>query len=120
MSLSLRFHIAQKLHGMSVPDTQEHRNERARDAADVLLFLAEFESPANLLALREACLAVFESRNRQPWPPIFSPPERWRDEFERIAADLDLQPGDFDQAVEVLRQFILRIDGKGELGIPNP
>jgi hypothetical protein len=108
--LSLRFHIAQKLHGMTVPDTTEHRNDRARDAADVLLFLAEFETTTRLLALREACVAVFASRNRHKWPPTFSPPEEWRDEFERIATDLDLQHRDFDQAVEVLRQFILRIE----------
>ena len=95
---------------MTVPDPYDLRNDRARDAADVLLFLAEFESLAKLLALREACLGVFESRNRHPWPPSFAPPERWREEFERIAVDLDLETRDFERAVEVLRSFITSVD----------
>jgi len=104
--LSLRYHIAQKLHGMTASDTSEQRNDRARDAADVLLFLEAFESSAQLAALREACVAVFESRERHQWPPDFDPPARWRDEFERIAADLQLNERDFDQAQRVLRDFI--------------
>lgn len=94
---------------MTAPDTPAHRNERARDAADVLLFLDAFESSAQLVALREACVAVFESRQRHQWPPEFDPPERWRDEFERIADDLQLNERDLDRAVRVLRAFISRI-----------
>ena len=108
--LSLRFHIAQKLHGMTVPNKPAHRNNRARDATDVLLFLHEFETTTQLLALREACVAVFESRSRQQWPPIFSPPERWRGEFEPIAIDLDLEQRDFERAAEALRNFFIRIE----------
>lgn len=109
--LSLRFHIAQKLHEMTAPDSPAHRNERARDAAGVLLFLSEFELPSQLAALREASVLVFESRRRHQWPPDFAPPERWRGEFERMALYLAWQQSDFDRAMTVLGAFIKLIDG---------
>ncbi len=65
------------------------RNDRVRDAADVLLFIESFRSREQLVGVREACERVFESRDRHTWPPEFSPPERWRGEYERLASDLN-------------------------------
>src|SRR6185503_6430592 len=57
--LPLRMHIAQKLHGMTLPPRSGKRNERFKDLVDVLLMEALVTDYAGL---REACESVFRTR----------------------------------------------------------
>jgi hypothetical protein len=70
--LSLRYHLAQKIHGMTQPAAQEDAsNERFRDLADVLLLRQLVE---DLPAVRAACVEVFAFRGTHEWPPALEPP----------------------------------------------
>lgn len=65
--LPLRFHVAQKLHGMTLPPRPGKRNERFRDLIDLLLM--ETLVATDFGALRQACELVFSSRRTHAWPP---------------------------------------------------
>lgn len=66
--LSLRYHVAHKLHGMTAVPDDGRRNERVQDAIDVLLLR---EMVTDLPSLRAACVDVFTTRRRHQWPPRF-------------------------------------------------
>jgi hypothetical protein len=53
--LPLRLHVAQKLHGMTLPPRRGKRNERFRDPIDLLLME---ELVTDYAGLREACESV--------------------------------------------------------------
>lgn len=109
--LSLPYHIAQKIHGMTLPPQEGRRNDRFRDLVDLLL-LREWVSDFD--AVQRACHVVFESRGTHPWPPFFDPPERWADQFKRMASDMALPVTDlYDAAIEI-RRFITQIDESAE------
>jgi hypothetical protein len=109
--LSLPYHIAQKIHGMTLPTNKGRRNDRFRDLVDLLL-LREWVSDFD--AVQRACHVVFESRGTHPWPPFFDPPEHWVDQFERMASDMALAVTDlYDAAIEI-RRFITQIDESAE------
>jgi hypothetical protein len=86
--LSLRYHIAQKIHGMTNLSAQENvSNERFRDLADVLLLRDLVE---DLPAVRAACLEVFAFRGTHAWPPVLEPPAFWEELYTELAAGLEL------------------------------
>jgi hypothetical protein len=105
--LSLPYHVAQKIHGMTLPPLQGRRNERFRDLVDLLL-LREWINDFELV--QRACREVFETRAKHAWPPFFTPPEHWIEPFAAMAADLALPVTDLDQAAIEIRQFISKID----------
>lgn len=108
--LSLHDHIAQKIHGMTLPPSDEETlNQRVQDAVDVLLFRDQFEHGPSLLRLRDACEATFFVRGTHAWPPYFNPPEIWRADFATMASDLGLPIRDLHAATRELRDFIQRI-----------
>ena len=82
--LPLRFHIAQKLHGMTLPPRARRRNERFRDLIDLLLIE---ELVTDYTRLRKACEMVFGSRGTHVWPPPLAVPPYWLEPFARLAAD---------------------------------
>jgi hypothetical protein len=104
--LSLRHHIAQKLHGMTRPMPEGRQNDRFRDLVD-LLMMREFVE--DLSALGEACEEVFARRGTHEWPPVIAPPADWREPFARMAQDNDLPVRDLDAAVEEVRSFVNQI-----------
>ncbi len=105
--LSLRHHIAQKVHGMTRPPLNAGMpNERVQDAIDILLFREAFADGAARTALREACEEVFAARGTHDWPPDFEPPPHWRDEFTAMAMDLGIPVVSFGSATDELRDFI--------------
>jgi|GEM_PF-123587 len=109
--LSLPYHIAQKIHGMTLPSREGRRNDRFRDLVDLLLlreWVADFD------AVRRACHDVFETRGAHKWPPFFEPPEHWADWFEKMASDLQLETLDLHQAAIEIRQFVCQIDESAE------
>lgn len=111
--LSVRYHLAHKIHGVTRPSTDNHSNERVNDLVDVFL-LRCLVPEADQARVREACIEVFEVRRQHDWPPAFSPPGFWREEFEARAAELDLAVTRFDDAVEEVQGYIRELDA-GEL-----
>lgn len=105
-SLSLRHHIAQKLHGMTKPMSEGRQNDRFRDLVDLLL-MREFVK--DYAALGEACEEVFTRRGSHGWPPVIAPPEEWREPFARMAAEIDLPIRQLDVAVSEIRTFVDQI-----------
>lgn len=106
--LPLRFHVAQKLHGMTLPPRPGRQNERFRDLVDLLLMDAMITH--DYAALREACELVFRNRNTHSWPPDLSTvPAHWAQPFSRLAEELELAETDLDAALVRVRNFVARI-----------
>lgn len=105
-SLPLRLHIAQKLHGMTLPPRPGKRNERFRDLVDLLLME---ELVTNDASLREACESVFRNRGTHDWPPVLGVPSHWVEPFDRMARDVALPVTDAYAAMARVRAFVDRI-----------
>jgi Nucleotidyl transferase AbiEii toxin, Type IV TA system len=104
--LPLRFHIAQKLHGMTLPPRSGKRNDRFRDLIDLLLMEALVTDYAGL---RAACESVFRSRSTHEWPPNLAVPPHWIEPFARMAAELELPVADANEGMNRVRAFVTRI-----------
>lgn len=113
--ISLRHHVAQKIHGMTMPAREGALNTRFRDLVDLLLMRELVEDHA---ALREACERVFAERATHPWPPEVHAPEHWREPFARMAREVRLPIGDVDRAVGEIRGFVVRIAEAGGAAVP--
>ncbi|MCR4374874.1 MAG: nucleotidyl transferase AbiEii/AbiGii toxin family protein [Acidobacteria bacterium] len=108
--LSLRFHVAQKLHGMTLPPRPGKQNERFRDLVDLLLMEAIITQEN--AALREACELVFRGRNTHAWPPdLDAMPAHWAKPFAQLAEELELPETDVETALVRVRNFVDRILG---------
>lgn len=106
--LSLRYHLAQKIHGMTQPRKGgEEANERFRDLADLLLMR---ELATDLAGVREACVDVFALRATHTWPPTVNPPETWEEPFAALATELGLPVGSLAAGVEAAAAFIGEIE----------
>lgn len=106
--LPLRFHVAQKLHGMTLPPRPGKQNERFRDLVDLLLMDAMITH--DYAALREACEVVFRNRDTHSWPPDLSTvPAHWAPPFARLAEELELAETDLEAALVRVRNFVARI-----------
>lgn len=105
--LSLRHHIAQKIHGMTLPPVDaDTPNERVQDAIDVLLFREDFADAAARAGLREACEEIFKARGTHDWPPDFNPPAHWREAFATLAEELGIPVANLDTATSEIQGFI--------------
>lgn len=104
--LPLRLHIAQKLHGMTLPPRAGRQNDRFRDLVDLLLME---ELVTDYAELREACETVFTHRGTHGWPPALALPPHWTDPFARMAGDLDLPVTEAAAAMERIQAFVNRI-----------
>lgn len=104
--LSLRHHVAQKLHAVTRPMPDGRPNDRFRDLIDLLL-LRQFVEDHAALAL--ACTEVFARRATHPWPPAILPPEEWRLPFARMAEDTGLSVRELDRAVAEVDAWIAEI-----------
>ncbi len=104
--IPLRMHVAQKLHGMTLPPRPGRRNERFRDLVDLLLLE---EMVTDYSGLRDACESVFEKRGTHDWPPPLDVPAHWEEPFVRMARDLELPVTDAELAMVRIRSFVDRI-----------
>lgn len=104
--LPLRRHIAQKLHGMTLPPRPGKRNERFRDLVDLLLLE---ELVTDYAGLREACDQVFGARGTHAWPPPLEVPAHWVEPFARLAQELELPVTDAEAAMARVRLLVERI-----------
>jgi hypothetical protein len=108
--LPLRFHVAQKLHGMTRPPRPGKRNERFRDLIDLLLMEALVVD--DYVNLREACELVFRSRNTHAWPPNPDDlPPHWSAPFTQLAEELRLPETNIEAARLRIHIFLARILG---------
>lgn len=106
--LPLRFHVAQKLHGMTLPPRPGRRNERFRDLIDLLLM--ETLVAADVGVLRDACELVFSSRGTHKWPPNLGlVPAHWDEPFAQLAAEVQLAERDVATALARVRALVERI-----------
>lgn len=109
--LSLRYHVAQKIHGMTQPAREgEEANERFRDLVDLLLMR---ELVTDLSGLHEACAEVFATRGTHDWPPVLEPPAAWEQPFAAMADELDLPVATLEEAVAEATKFIQAIENAG-------
>ena len=106
--LSLRFHIAQKLHGMTKAPHDGSENDRFRDAVDLFL-LRQLVSDDDLFHVREACEETFRVRAQHTWPPVINLPAAWRDPFARLAASVALETTELTDAERQLQAFVDQI-----------
>lgn len=94
--------IAEKLHALTLPRTQE--NTRARDLVDLVWFIERFSVRSDNLI--DACQATFTVRGSHPWPPsIGEPPSSWAKPYGRDQRVLGLAPASAAEAVALLRSF---------------
>lgn len=103
--LSLRYHVAQKWHGMTREMPGGLPNDRFRDAVDLLL-LRDLVCPAELPAVRAACEETFRVRAEHAWPPTIAFPARWEQPFTAMAAGLELSTASLADAERELRAFL--------------
>ena len=104
--LPLRFHIAQKLHGMTLPPRPGKRNERFKDLIDLILMETLV---SDYTGLREACEQVFASRATHAWPPVLELPEHWRTGYTKLATDIGVPVTDAADAMTHARALVERI-----------
>jgi hypothetical protein len=100
--LSIRYHIAQKFHGMTKVPHRGGESNRFRDAIDLLL-LRDLIAPGELAAVREACEDTLRIRGEHAWPPEITLPEHWREPFRTMAAVLGLPTASLQDAQDQLR-----------------
>lgn len=105
--LSLRYHIAQKLHSMTKAP-RDGENQRFRDAVDLLL-LKNLIDTTDMRGVREACERTFLARAEHSWPPAIALPQSWREPFAVLAQTMDIDESDLDDAEVALRAFLDRI-----------
>lgn len=104
--LPLRMHVAQKLHGMTLPPRPGKRNERFKDLIDILLMEALVTDYAEL---RDACESVFRTRGTHDWPPVLTLPSHWAEPFAALARELALPVVDGSEAMERVQSLVDRI-----------
>jgi hypothetical protein len=114
--LPLCHHIAQKLHGLTLPPRPGKRNERFRDLIDLLLMETLVIDYRNL---RKTCEGVFQSRGTHPWPPPLDLPEHWIEPIDRLIRELDLPVADAHTGLARVRQFVDRILSSADMTYGN-
>lgn len=108
--VSVRYQVAQKLHACTEVFDKGRANERFRDVMDILLVEDRLRNEVGLVAVREACIDIFATRDKHPWPPRITVYESWRTPFRALADGNGFTPDDIDTAAERLRQLITDID----------
>lgn len=106
--VGLPYLIAQKLHACT-EIFDEGENARAHDLMDLLLARDLLEL-RDLRRVREACIAIFANRGKQPWPPELIVFPSWPQVFARIAEEEDFPIQDVEEAAVLVRAFVEEID----------
>mgnify|MGYP000181251376 CR=1 FL=1 len=106
--ISLRYHIAQKIHGMTKAPYDGSENDRFRDAVDLLL-LEELISLEELPAVCEACEETFRIRKEHAWPPDITLPISWEMPLVTMANELELDVDSLEETQLRLHRFVQSI-----------
>lgn len=83
--MRLEFQIAQKLHGVSAPNSK-----RAHDLIDLQLILSRTE--VDLAKTAAVCRRLFSYRKVQEWPPKIVKGENWESIYDAQRLDLPVLP----------------------------
>ena len=90
-------HAAEKLHAIQ-RDYGDRENSRVRDLVDVVILIEE--DLIDRTRLSEAVNTVWRERDRSAPPDSFGePPASWRERYERLAEESDVQVRTFSAAV---------------------
>ena len=100
--------IAQKLHACTEVFEGEE-NARVHDLMDLLL-ARDLLAPEDLRRVREACIAIFDNRQKQAWPPQLTVYRSWGETYARLAAEEGFPVGDVEEAAALVGEFIAEID----------
>jgi hypothetical protein len=101
--IGLPWHVAHKIHAVSLPSTPDRPNERVQDAADLLLLQPLI---ADLRAIRRACERVFIDRGTHRWPPAIALPPAWEEPYARLAEELELPARTLSAAGEAITSWV--------------
>ena len=109
--MTLPWQVAQKLHGCTEPVDEPRANDRAHDLVDLQLLEALLVDEP-LSETRAACVAVFEGRSKQHWPPVLVALPHWPSIYVRATEGLDELglASDIEQAVLQVQSFVEQID----------
>ncbi len=108
--LSLRYQVAEKLHACSDPLDGARENDRAGDLMDLILIEDLTDLDTELAEVREACVEVFEHRDRQPWPPVVRSAAGWPAMWRSLVEVHDFSVTGIDEAVGRVNALIADID----------
>jgi hypothetical protein len=113
--MTIPWQIAQKLHAVTAALPDGRLNDRAHDLVD-LQILAALVIDESLDSVRQACVAVFDARSQQLWPPMVTVHEHW----PRIYTEAVSSVGDLGLAEDVqdaalfVNDFVRRVDATGK------
>lgn len=107
--VSLRYQVAQKLHACTEIFNEGRENDRFRDVMDILL-LEELLHDVGMARVREACVEIFDLRDKHAWPPVLTVYDSWRTPFAELARENGFQPEDVGEAAAALTRLIETID----------
>jgi hypothetical protein len=113
--VGLPYLIAQKLHACTEV-FEDGENARVHDLMDLLLARDLLEN-GDLERVREACVAIFDNRGKQTWPPAVVVYPSWDDTFARIAAAEGFPIDEVEEAASLIRKFIWEIDDVSEAAL---
>lgn len=109
--MTVPWQIAQKLHARTAALAPPRTNDRAHELVDLQL-LEVLPADADLADTRVACVAVFEARAEQLWPPTIHAQPHWPAIYGRAMEGLDHidLAGTVAGAAERVQRFVARID----------
>lgn len=110
--VGLPYLIAQKLHACTEP-LDGRDNPRVRDLIDLQL-ARQLLRGDDLPRVRDACIAIFDSRGTHPWPPTLAAPAGWPAAYEKLVEEEPTKvAGDLDGAIRLIEGLIREIDQAG-------
>lgn len=80
--------MAQYIHAITLPTSENRRQNRARHLIDVYVF--DKFIGCSIEDVRVASIVLFERRGTHTFPPTVDIPLSWYDEIESLASDLDI------------------------------
>lgn len=110
--VGLPYLIAQKLHACTEVFEGEE-NARVHDLMDLLL-ARDLLASEDLRRVREACVAIFDNRNKQTWPPQLTVYRSWAETYARLAVEEGFPVGDVEEAAALVGEFIAEIDATAD------
>jgi hypothetical protein len=103
--IAVRWQIAQKLHACSELPSPDRRNDRVRDLPDLLL-LWDLVEHRQRLAVRDACIEIFELRAAHPWPPRIQALAHWPQPYRVLAESMAFPIVDVHDAADAVQAMV--------------
>ena len=117
--VGLPYLIAQKLHACT-ESFEDRDNHRVRDLIDLQL-AGRLLSDADFFRVRDACVAIFDSRETHSWPPTLHIPASWPAAYARLARESAIEvAADIDDAINSIQGLIKKIESALQGGVLAP